>query len=83
MTAKRAEAQSVLNQIQGLDANLSHAIEAYNLANEKLAKIQSDLQENRRELKLAQRNLGRAQTALSSASSSCTQRGATAPASRC
>jgi cell wall-associated NlpC family hydrolase len=64
VSAKRAEAQSVLNQIQGLDANLSHAVEAYNLANEKLGKIQSDLQENRRELKLAQRNLGRAQTAL-------------------
>jgi cell wall-associated NlpC family hydrolase len=64
VAAKRAEAQSVLNQIQGLDANLSHAIEAYNLANEKLDKIQSDLRENRRELKLAQRNLGRAQTAL-------------------
>jgi peptidoglycan DL-endopeptidase CwlO len=64
VAAKRAEAQSVLNQIQGLDANLSHAVEAYNLANEKLAAIQSDLRENRRELKLAQRNLGRAQTAL-------------------
>ena len=64
VAAKRAEAQSVLNQIQGLDANLSHAVEAYNLANEKLGKIQSDLQENRRELKLAQRNLGRAQAAL-------------------
>jgi peptidoglycan DL-endopeptidase CwlO len=64
VAAKRAEAQSVLNQIQGLDANLSHAVEAYNLANEKLAKIQNDLRENRRELKLAQRNLGRAQTAL-------------------
>jgi cell wall-associated NlpC family hydrolase len=64
MAAKRAQAQSVLNQIQGLDANLSHAVEAYNLANEKLAKIQSDLSENRRELKLAQRNLARAQSAL-------------------
>ena len=53
-----------MNQIQGLDANLSHAIEAYNLANEKLADIQSDLRENRRELKLAKQNLGRAQTAL-------------------
>jgi peptidoglycan DL-endopeptidase CwlO len=64
VAAKRAQAQSVMNQIQGLDANLSHAVEAYNLANEKLARIQSDLSENRRELKLAQRNLGRAQTAL-------------------
>ncbi len=64
VAAKRAEAQSVLNQIQGLDANLSHAVEAYNLANEKLADIRHDLRENRRELRIAQRNLGQAQKAL-------------------
>jgi cell wall-associated NlpC family hydrolase len=64
VASKRAQAQAVMGQIQGLDANLSHAIEAYNLANEKLAKIRHDLQENRRELRLAQQNLKRAQTAL-------------------
>jgi cell wall-associated NlpC family hydrolase len=64
VAAKRAEAQSVLNQIQGLDANLSHAVEAYNLANEKLADIRHDLRENRRELRIAQRNLRYAQKAL-------------------
>ncbi len=64
VASKRAQAQSVMNQIQGLDSNLSHAVEAYNRANGRLAQIQSDLTENRRELKLAQRNLGRAQSAL-------------------
>jgi cell wall-associated NlpC family hydrolase len=64
VSAKQAQAQAVLNQIQGLDSSLSHAIESYNLANEKLGRIRGDLRENRRELRLAQRNLSRAQTAL-------------------
>ena len=64
VSAKQAQAQAVLNQIQGLDSSLSHAIEAYNLANDKLGRIQADLRENRRELRLAQQNLARAQTAL-------------------
>jgi peptidoglycan DL-endopeptidase CwlO len=64
VSAKQAQAQAVLNQIQGLDSNLSHAIESYNLANEKLGRIREDLRENRRELRLAQRNLRRAQAAL-------------------
>jgi peptidoglycan DL-endopeptidase CwlO len=64
VSSKRAQAQAVMGQIQGLDSNLSHAIEAYNLANEKLGRIQQDLRENRRELRIAQQNLARAQTAL-------------------
>jgi peptidoglycan DL-endopeptidase CwlO len=64
ISAKQAQAQAVLNQIQGLDSSLSHAIEAYNLANEKLGRIRQDLRENRRELRIAQQNLGRAQVAL-------------------
>jgi peptidoglycan DL-endopeptidase CwlO len=64
VSAKRAQAQAVIGQIQGLDSSLSHAIESYNLANEKLGRIRQDLRENRRELRIAQRNLGRAQTAL-------------------
>ena len=46
----------MLAQIQGLDANLERAVDAYNLANEKLARIESDLRENKLELQL-----GRAQ----------------------
>jgi peptidoglycan DL-endopeptidase CwlO len=64
VSSKRAQARAVLAQIQGLDANLAHAVEAYNLANEKLAGIRRDLRENRRELRLAQRNLGAAEAAL-------------------
>jgi peptidoglycan DL-endopeptidase CwlO len=64
VAAKRAQAQAVLGQIQGLDANLEGAIEAYNLANVKLGRIESDLRENRRELLLAQTNLRRARAVL-------------------
>src|SRR5262245_5675088 len=64
VSAKQAEAQSVMTQIQGLDANLEHAIDSYNLANEKLAGIESDLRENKLELKLARSNLSHAQKIL-------------------
>jgi cell wall-associated NlpC family hydrolase len=65
ISSKQAQAQSVLAQIQGLDANLEHAIDAYNLANEKLDRIQGDLRENKVELRLAQSNLKRSQRMLS------------------
>jgi peptidoglycan DL-endopeptidase CwlO len=66
VASKQAQAQSVLAQIQSLDASLEHAIEAYNLANEKLEAIRSDLRENREELTIAEGNLKRAQRALAS-----------------
>jgi cell wall-associated NlpC family hydrolase len=65
-TSKQAQAQSVLAQIQSLDGSLEHAIEAYNLANEKLDGIRADLRENRVELGIAKGNLKRAQSALAS-----------------
>ena len=65
VSGKRAEAQAVLGQIQGLDANLEHAVEAYNLANQKLAHIEGDLRENKLELRLARSNLRHAQATLS------------------
>jgi peptidoglycan DL-endopeptidase CwlO len=64
VSAKRAEAQSVLSQIQGLDANLERAVDSYNSANEKLAGIESDLRENKLELKLARSNLRHARKML-------------------
>jgi peptidoglycan DL-endopeptidase CwlO len=64
VAAKRAEAQTVMNQIHGLDANLEQAVEAFNLANVKLGRIESDLRENRRELRIAQSNLARARASL-------------------
>jgi cell wall-associated NlpC family hydrolase len=66
VASKQAQAQSVLAQIQSLDGSLEHAIEAYNLANEKLEAIRGDLRENRVELGIAKGNLKRAQSALAS-----------------
>jgi cell wall-associated NlpC family hydrolase len=65
VSSKQAEAQGVLAQIQDLDANLERAVDAYNLANQKLAHIESDLRENKQELKLARSNLKHAQRTLS------------------
>jgi cell wall-associated NlpC family hydrolase len=63
--AKRAEAQSVLEQIQAIDGQLSHAIEAYNLANVELDRIRGDLRTNARHLTIARSSLRHAQTHLS------------------
>jgi cell wall-associated NlpC family hydrolase len=51
-------------QIQSLDGSLEHAIEAYNLANEKLKAIRQDLARNRQDLSIAKGNLRRAERAL-------------------
>jgi len=64
VSSKQAEARSVMAQIQGLDANLERAVDSYNLANEKLAGIESDLRTNKAELKLAKANLKHAQKQL-------------------
>jgi cell wall-associated NlpC family hydrolase len=63
--AKRAQAQDVLAQIQEIDGQLSHAIEAYNLANVKLDRINADLKANARHLKIARSSLRNAQAHLS------------------
>ncbi len=62
---KRAQAQGVLGQIQEIDSQLAHAIEDYNLANVRLAKIEGDLKANARHLKLATSSLKGAQRHLS------------------
>jgi peptidoglycan DL-endopeptidase CwlO len=64
VSSKRAQAQSVLSQIQSLDASLEHAVDAYNLANERLQAIQGDLNENRVNLAIAADNLRTAQRVL-------------------
>ena len=46
VASKQAQAQSVMGQIQSLDGSLEHAIEAYNLANDKLDAIRGDLKQN-------------------------------------
>jgi peptidoglycan DL-endopeptidase CwlO len=64
IAGKQAQAQQVLAQIQQIDQNMGAAVEAYNLANVKLHKIEGDLQENRRQLTLARSNLKLAQASL-------------------
>ena len=66
LAAKESQAQTILAQVQQIDARLAHAVEAYNLANVKLDRIRNDIRRNRAELALARSNLTRAQTALSS-----------------
>ncbi len=63
--AKRAQAQNVLDQIQEIDSQLSHAVEAYNLANVKLDGINADLKANARHLTIAKSSLRNAQAHLS------------------
>ncbi len=65
IASKQAHAQQVLGQIQQIDSSLEGAIEAYNLANVRLAKIERDQRENRHELIVARSNLKRSQAALS------------------
>jgi peptidoglycan DL-endopeptidase CwlO len=64
LPAKRAKAQEVLAQVQQIDAQLEHAIEAYNAANVKLDKIEADVAQNKRHIVLARANLGSAQKRL-------------------
>ena len=64
VASKEAQAQQVLGQIQQIDSQLNGAVEAYNLANVRLAKIESDQRENRHELTVAKSNLKRSQASL-------------------
>jgi cell wall-associated NlpC family hydrolase len=64
VAAKQAQAQQVLAQIQQIDRSLGGAVEAYNLANVRLHKIEGDLRENRKQLTLARANLKVAQKSL-------------------
>jgi cell wall-associated NlpC family hydrolase len=66
VAAKQAQARDVLAQIQGLDGNLERAVDAYNLANERLGQIERDQRENKLQLRLARSNLRHAQADLSS-----------------
>ena len=64
ITAKQAEAQRVLADVQVLDSKVERAVESYNLATIRLQDIEKSLATNRRELNVAQANLGRAQAYL-------------------
>jgi cell wall-associated NlpC family hydrolase len=65
VASKQAEAQSVMAQITQLDGSLERAVEAYNLANVKLAHIRHDLSENTTALVTAKKSLKQAQNQLS------------------
>ena len=65
ISAKQAEAQSVLAQIQEIDGQLSFAIESYNLANVKLDRIKGELRTNSHHLTVARSSLKAAQSHLS------------------
>ena len=65
VASKRAQARQVLAQIHGIDAQLERAVEAYNLANVRLQRIERDIRENRHDLHVAKANLSRARTQLS------------------
>ena len=64
VSSKQAQAQSVMAQIQSLDGSLDHAVDAYNLANERLDAIKGDLNENRVDLTIAADNHRTAQRVL-------------------
>ena len=61
---KRAQAQSVLAEIQGIDAELGQASEAWNAANIRLDQIKAEQRANTKLLRLARKNLGAAHAAL-------------------
>jgi peptidoglycan DL-endopeptidase CwlO len=64
ISAKKAEAQRVLGEINQLDESLGRANERLNLANLKLDHVQARIKENRRELHVAQHNLRRSQQTI-------------------
>jgi peptidoglycan DL-endopeptidase CwlO len=61
ISSKRAQAQAIVAQIRDMDSQLSHAIEAYNLANIQLAEIDDELMSNGRHLTIAKSSLTIAQ----------------------
>jgi cell wall-associated NlpC family hydrolase len=64
VASKQAEAQSIISQISTIETELSVAVERWNLANVKLARIGDDLQRSRFELGVARGNFKSAQVAL-------------------
>ena len=61
INSKRAQAQAVLAEIQQKNSTLEKAIEAYNLANDQLMRLEADLSSNARNLTVARRSLSVAQ----------------------
>ena len=64
LAEKRAQADTVLGQIAAVDAELGHAIEAYNAAEIRLSGIKAEQKVNARRLEIARANFKRAQATL-------------------
>jgi cell wall-associated NlpC family hydrolase len=64
VASKQAEAQSVMNQVQQLDASLERAVAAYDDATVKLNRARADLKANHAQLEIAKQSLGRARRTL-------------------
>ena len=64
LSSKQTRAQEILAQVQQIDSELSHVIEAYNLENLKLERLDREVARNKRHLKVARYNLGEARTRL-------------------
>jgi peptidoglycan DL-endopeptidase CwlO len=64
VSAKEAQAQRIIGEINSIDIGLTAAVEAYNTATVRLHKIQGDLHNNAFELKVARATLKRSQDAL-------------------
>ena len=62
--SKQAEAAAALAKLNSLEASLEPAIQRYDLAKLKLAHIQRDVRENRKEGRVAQHNLVASQRAM-------------------
>ena len=63
--AKREQAQAIVAQLDQLDADLAHTIEAYNYANVELDRIDTELQVNAKHLKAAKKSLRVSQKRIS------------------
>jgi cell wall-associated NlpC family hydrolase len=64
IASKRAQAQQVMGQLAQLSDSLERARSQYDAASAQLAKIQRDLRENRRELRIAKHNLKASQRVI-------------------
>jgi cell wall-associated NlpC family hydrolase len=64
VSAKEAQAQQIIGEINSINVSLNAAVEAYNAANVRLHKIKGDLRQNAYELKVARATLKRSQVAL-------------------
>jgi len=61
---KRAQAQAILAEVQGLQSNLEKTVEAWNYANIELDRLDADLRSNGRHLVVARKSLVVAQQAI-------------------